>query len=85
MPDYAKNIIVGFARMKGQTVGVVGNQPLVAAGCLDINASVKGTFLTVHFYRTSSYLLHNDAHCTVYIVQCTLCNVHCTLYSVYCL
>jgi len=41
MPAYAKNIIVGFARMDGRTVGIVGNQPKVAAGCLDINASVK--------------------------------------------
>lgn len=32
MPDYAKNIIVGFARMNGRTIGVVGNQPKVAAG-----------------------------------------------------
>uniref|UniRef100_A0A673TW99 Propionyl-CoA carboxylase beta chain, mitochondrial n=1 Tax=Suricata suricatta TaxID=37032 RepID=A0A673TW99_SURSU len=42
MPNYAKNIIVGFARMKGRTVGIVGNQPNVASGCLDINSSVKG-------------------------------------------
>jgi propionyl-CoA carboxylase beta chain len=42
MPDYARNIVVGFARMGGQTVGVVGNQPNQKAGCLDINASVKG-------------------------------------------
>lgn len=42
MPTYAKNLIVGFARMNGRTVGIVGNQPKVAAGCLDINASVKG-------------------------------------------
>ncbi|XP_076436090.1 propionyl-CoA carboxylase beta chain, mitochondrial-like [Babylonia areolata] len=42
MPDYARNIVVGFARMQGRTVGVVGNQPKVAAGCLDINSSVKG-------------------------------------------
>ncbi|XP_050389497.2 propionyl-CoA carboxylase beta chain, mitochondrial [Patella vulgata] len=42
MPDYAKNIVVGFARMNGRSVGIVGNQPKVAAGCLDINASVKG-------------------------------------------
>jgi len=40
-PDYAKNIIVGFARMEGSTVGIVANQPLVLAGCLDIKASVK--------------------------------------------
>ena len=32
MPDYARNIVVGFARMDGRTVGVVGNQPKVAAG-----------------------------------------------------
>ncbi len=41
-PDYAKNIIVGFGRMKGSTVGFVANQPMVLAGCLDINASIKG-------------------------------------------
>lgn len=38
---YAKNIIVGFARMNGQTVGVVANQPMYMAGVLDINASRK--------------------------------------------
>ncbi|XP_039250084.1 propionyl-CoA carboxylase beta chain, mitochondrial-like [Styela clava] len=41
MPNYAKNIVIGFSRMDGQTVGFVGNQPKVASGCLDINASVK--------------------------------------------
>ncbi len=40
-PDYAKNIIVGFIRMAGNTVGVVANNPMHLAGCLDINASVK--------------------------------------------
>ena len=40
-PDYAKNIIVGYGRMDGKTVGIVANQPTVLAGCLDINASVK--------------------------------------------
>ncbi len=39
---YAKNIVVGFARLAGQSVGIVANQPAVLAGCLDINASVKG-------------------------------------------
>ena len=39
--DHAKNIIVGFARMGGGTVGIVANQPAVLAGCLDIDASVK--------------------------------------------
>ncbi|XP_063228541.1 propionyl-CoA carboxylase beta chain, mitochondrial-like [Bacillus rossius redtenbacheri] len=42
MPKYAKNLIVGFARMNGQTVGIVANQPKSASGVLDINASVKG-------------------------------------------
>lgn len=41
-PDHAKNIIIGFARMAGTTVGIVANQPAVLAGCLDIDASVKG-------------------------------------------
>ncbi|MBL8474302.1 MAG: acyl-CoA carboxylase subunit beta, partial [Rhodocyclaceae bacterium] len=40
-PDYAKNMIIGFARMEGQTVGLVANQPLVLAGCLDIKSSIK--------------------------------------------
>jgi propionyl-CoA carboxylase beta chain len=40
--DYAKNIVVGFARLDGRAVGLVANQPAVLAGCLDINASVKG-------------------------------------------
>jgi propionyl-CoA carboxylase beta chain len=40
-PTYAKNILTGFARMEGQTVGIVANQPMVLAGCLDIDASKK--------------------------------------------
>jgi propionyl-CoA carboxylase beta chain len=40
-PEYAKNIIIGFARMDGQTIGIVANQPLVLAGCLDIKSSIK--------------------------------------------
>ena len=39
--NYAKNIIIGFARMNGQSVGVVANQPKYLAGVLDINASRK--------------------------------------------
>ena len=42
MPDYARNIVIGFSRLDGRTVGVVGNQPNALAGCLDIDASVKG-------------------------------------------
>ena len=41
-PVYAQNIVIGFARMQGSTVGIVANQPTVLAGCLDINSSVKG-------------------------------------------
>ncbi len=40
-PTHAGNIIVGFGRIEGRTVGVVANQPTVLAGCLDINASKK--------------------------------------------
>lgn len=39
--DYAGNIITGFIRIEGQTVGVVANQPMVLAGCLDIDSSRK--------------------------------------------
>ncbi|HEY6357520.1 MAG TPA: acyl-CoA carboxylase subunit beta, partial [Vicinamibacterales bacterium] len=38
---YAQNILVGFARLGGRSVGLVANQPAVLAGCLDIDASVK--------------------------------------------
>jgi propionyl-CoA carboxylase beta chain len=39
--DHAGNILIGFIRLDGSTVGVVANQPLVLAGCLDINSSKK--------------------------------------------
>jgi len=41
MPAFARNIIVGFGRLEGRTIGVIGNQPTQLAGCLDIDASVK--------------------------------------------
>ena len=41
-PTYAQNIIIGFIRIQGSTVGVVANQPMVLAGCLDIDSSRKG-------------------------------------------
>ena len=41
-PEYAQNIVVGFIRINGRSVGVVANQPMYNAGVLDINASVKG-------------------------------------------
>ena len=40
-PDFARNIVIGFGRMEGSTVGVVANQPMVLAGCLDIDSSRK--------------------------------------------
>ncbi len=40
--EYAQNIVVGFARLDGQPVGIVANQPAVLAGVLDINSSLKG-------------------------------------------
>lgn len=40
-PDFARNIITGFGRLGGQSVGIVANQPMVLAGCLDIGGSVK--------------------------------------------
>jgi propionyl-CoA carboxylase beta chain len=39
---WARNIVVGFARLDGRPVGIVANQPAFLAGCLDINSSVKG-------------------------------------------
>jgi acetyl-CoA carboxylase carboxyltransferase component len=39
--NFAQNIVVGFARMGGRSVGIVANQPLILAGSLDINASIK--------------------------------------------
>ncbi len=45
---FAKNIVVGFVRIAGRSIGVVANQPLVLAGCLDIDASVKAA----RFVRT---------------------------------
>ena len=44
---WAENMVVGFARLNGYVVGIVANQPMVLAGCIDIKASVKAT----HFIR----------------------------------
>ena len=41
-PAFAGNIIIGFIRLNGRSIGIVANQPLNLAGCLDINASIKG-------------------------------------------
>jgi acetyl-CoA carboxylase carboxyltransferase component len=47
-PNWAQNVICGFARLDGYTVGIVGNQPKILAGCLDIDASEKAA----RFVRT---------------------------------
>tara|TARA_B100001750_G_scaffold245781_1_gene266251 strand:+ start:74 stop:1129 length:1056 start_codon:yes stop_codon:yes gene_type:complete len=39
--DFARNIVIGYGRLDGHTVGIIGNQPNFLAGCLDIDASVK--------------------------------------------
>jgi propionyl-CoA carboxylase beta chain len=41
-PDFARNLVIGFGRLGGRPVGVLANQPAHLAGCLDINASLKG-------------------------------------------
>ncbi len=40
-PDFAENIVVGFARLGGRSIGIVGNQPMFLAGCLDVHSSTK--------------------------------------------
>ena len=40
-PDYAANMVIGFGRLEGSTIGIVANQPMVLAGCLDIACSIK--------------------------------------------
>jgi len=47
-PDWAKNIIVGFARLNGYSIGIVASQPKIGAGVIDINSSVKAA----RFVRT---------------------------------
>ncbi|MEM7247231.1 MAG: acyl-CoA carboxylase subunit beta [Acidobacteriota bacterium] len=47
-PDHGRNLVVGFARLGGRSVGIVANQPAALAGCLDIEASLKGA----RFVRT---------------------------------
>ncbi len=39
---YAQNVIIGFARLNGRTIGIIASQPTILAGCLDIDASDKG-------------------------------------------
>jgi len=47
-PEYADNIVVGYARLGGRSIGIVGNQPMSLAGCLDVDSSKKAA----RFVRT---------------------------------
>lgn len=53
MPNYAKNIVIGFARMNGRTVGIVGNQPKAAAG-----QPLQSHFETGHIFTVLSTFVH---------------------------
>lgn len=44
--DYAENILIGFARLAGRSIGIVANQPMQLAGCLDTNSSIKAARFT---------------------------------------
>lgn len=44
--DFAENIIIGFARLAGRSIGIVANQPMHLAGCLDVNGSIKSARFT---------------------------------------
>ena len=48
---WARNIVVGFARMDGRSIGVVANQPAYLAGCLDIDSSTKGARFVRFWHR----------------------------------
>ena len=63
MPDHAKNIIVGFGRMGGRSVGIVANQPQELAGCLDIDAGRSPSYAqcpcTSHAHTTCPHHMHS--------------------------
>ena len=44
--DYAENIVVGFSRIGGRSIGIIANQPMMLAGCLDVDSSKKGARFT---------------------------------------
>ena len=69
-PNFAKNIIVGFARFNGESVGVVANQPKQLAGVLDCNASRKGARF-VRFCDAFSIHLKSNVTSHEYATDCT--------------
>jgi propionyl-CoA carboxylase beta chain len=61
---YAQNLIVGFARFNGKSVGIVANQPAVLAGVLDINSAMKGA----RFVRFCDFSIYLSSHSSMYRV-----------------
>ena len=62
-PDWAANIIVGFAHLGGRSVGIVAQQPAVLAGALDIESSVQGRPLRPHVRRASTSRWSRSSTC----------------------
>ncbi len=66
MEKFATNIIIGFGRLKGQATGIIANQPLVYAGCLDIQASTKAARF-IRFCDAFNIPILNLADCPGYL------------------
>lgn len=64
--QFAQNIVIGFARLNGQPVGIVGNQPRILGGCLDVNASWKAARF-VRFCDAFSFPLLTFVDCPGYL------------------
>ncbi|MDI6725924.1 MAG: acyl-CoA carboxylase subunit beta [Smithellaceae bacterium] len=64
--DFARNILIGFLRLNGATVGVIANQPMVSAGCLDIDASDKAARF-IRFCDAFNIPLLNLVDCPGYL------------------
>ena len=63
-PKFAKNIITGFARFNGQSVGIVANQPSAYAGVLDVNASRKGARFVRFWARSTTPSSSTEPSCS---------------------
>jgi methylmalonyl-CoA decarboxylase subunit alpha len=66
MEQYAKNILIGFIRLNGRPTGVIANQPMVFAGCLDINASDKAARF-IRFCDTFNFPIITFIDCPGYL------------------
>ena len=98
MPHFAKNIVIGFARLGGRTVGIVANQPAYLAGVLDIDASDKAarfirfcdcfnipiiTFEDVPGFLPGTIQEHNRHHTPRSQNRLRLCRSHCSKSNAY--